>query len=51
MKFSMTGQEKGDLLIEVTSWAQASTITFFQTCPFGNCLMSKFRNTSVLGGH
>jgi hypothetical protein len=21
MKFSMTGQEKGDLLIEVTSWA------------------------------
>ena len=21
MKFSMTGQDKGDLLIEVTSWA------------------------------
>jgi hypothetical protein len=26
MKFSMTGQEKGDLLIEVTAWAGLTAI-------------------------
>jgi len=25
MKFSMTGQEKGDLLIQVTAWASLTT--------------------------
>ena len=28
MKFSMTGQEKGDLLIQVTAWAGLTNIIF-----------------------
>jgi hypothetical protein len=28
MKFSMTGQEKGDLLIQVTTWAGLTVITW-----------------------
>ena len=41
MQFSMTGQEKCDLLLQVTAWAgltvhnQASTLTYYSTCPFG----------------
>ena len=37
----MTGQEKCDLLLQVTAWAglivhnQASTLTYYSTCPFG----------------
>jgi hypothetical protein len=29
MKFSMTGQEKGDLLIQVTAWAGLNVYIFF----------------------
>ena len=41
MQFSMTEQEKCDLLLQVTAWAgltvhnQASTLTYYSTCPFG----------------
>ena len=41
MQFSITGQEKCDLLLQVTAWAgltvlnQASTLTYYSTCPFG----------------
>ena len=29
MKFSMTGQEKGDLLIQVTAWAGLTVHVFY----------------------
>ena len=34
MKFSMTGQEKGDLLIQVTAWAGLTTCEY--KCKFSS---------------
>jgi len=31
MKFSMTGQEKGDLLIQVTAWADLTVLYLDRT--------------------
>jgi hypothetical protein len=33
MKFSMTGQEKGDLLIQVTAWAGLTEQRVFKPVP------------------
>jgi hypothetical protein len=34
MKFSITGQEKGDLLIQVTTWAGLTVFVLFLFCVF-----------------
>jgi hypothetical protein len=40
MKFSTTGQEKGDLLIQVTAWAGSTAFT-----------LVKFSNLTILNVH
>ena len=34
MKFSMTGQEKGELLIQVTAWSGLTILTFVAVSVF-----------------
>jgi hypothetical protein len=45
MKFSMTGQEKGDLLIQVTSWAGLTVYIYCITVQIHMQISSLVRTT------
>jgi hypothetical protein len=39
MKFSVTGQEKGDLSVQVTTWEGLTVLWPISTIPFGHIIL------------